>query len=41
MNAILFDILQFANRLKAAGFSKELAAVLTELQKTAIGNTLE
>ncbi|WAR45750.1 CCDC90 family protein [Methylomonas rapida] len=41
MNAIPFDTLQFANRLKAVGFSEEQAAVLTELQKTATGNTLE
>lgn len=41
MNAIPFDTLQFANRLKAVGFTDEQAQVLTELQRTATDNTLE
>lgn len=41
MNAIPFDTLQFANRLKAVGFSEEQAQALTELQRAATDNTLE
>ncbi|MDD1620492.1 MAG: CCDC90 family protein [Methylococcaceae bacterium] len=41
MNAIPFDTLEFANRLKSVGFSEEQAQVITELQRTATGNTLE
>ena len=41
MNAIPFDTLQFANRLKAAGFSDDQAQVLTELQRSATDSTLE
>lgn len=41
MNAIPFDTLQFANRLKSVGFSEEQAQALTDLQRTATGNTLE
>ncbi len=35
MNAIPFDTLQFANRLKSVGFTDEQAQVITELQRTA------
>jgi hypothetical protein len=31
----------FANRLKSVGFTDEQAQVITELQRTATGNTLE
>ena len=41
MNAIPFDTLQFANRLKSVGFSEEQAQALTDLQRTATDNTLE
>jgi len=41
MNAVPFDTLQFANRLKAAGFSDDQAQVLTELQRSATDSTLE
>jgi hypothetical protein len=41
MNAISFDTLQFANRLKAVGFTEAQAEVITELQRTANDNTLE
>ena len=41
MNAVTFDTLQFANRLKAVGFTDEQAQVITELQRTATDNTLE
>ena len=41
MNAIPFDTLHFANRLKAVGFSEEQAQVLTELQRSATDSTLE
>ncbi|NJA05600.1 DUF1640 domain-containing protein [Methylococcaceae bacterium WWC4] len=41
MNAIPFDTLEFANRLKAAGFSDDQAQVLTELQRSATDSTLE
>ncbi|MFI3158303.1 MAG: DUF1640 domain-containing protein [Methylococcaceae bacterium] len=41
MNAITFDTLQFANRLKSVGFTDEQAEMLTELQRTATDSTLE
>lgn len=41
MNAIPFDTLDFANRLKSVGFTDEQAQVITELQRTATDNTLE
>jgi hypothetical protein len=41
MNAVTFDTLYFANRLKSAGFTDEQAQVITELQRTATDNTLE
>ena len=41
MNAIPFDTLHFANRLKAVGFTDEQAQVITELQRTATDSTLE
>ena len=41
MNAITFDTLHFANKLKAVGFTDEQAQVITELQRTATDNTLE
>ena len=41
MNAIPFDTLQFANRLKSVGFTEEQAQTLTELQRAATDNTLE
>ena len=41
MNAITFDTLHFANKLKAVGFTDEQAQVITELQRTVIDNTLE
>ena len=41
MNAIPFDTLYFANRLKAVGFTDEQAKVITELQRTATDSTLE
>lgn len=41
MNAIPFDTLHFANRLKAVGFTDEQAQALTELQRTATDSTLE
>jgi hypothetical protein len=41
MNAVPFDTLKFANRLKAVGFTDEQAQALTELQRTATDNTLE
>ncbi len=41
MNALPFDTLYFANRLKSVGFTDEQAEVLTELQHIATDNTLE
>ena len=41
MNAIPFDTLHFANRLKSVGFTDEQAQVITELQRTANDSTLE
>lgn len=41
MNAITFDTLYFANRLKSVGFTDEQAQVITELQLAANDNTLE
>lgn len=41
MNAIPFDTLYFANRLKSVGFTDEQAQVITELQRTANDGTLE
>ncbi len=41
MNALSFDTLYFANRLKSVGFTDEQAQVITELQRTANDNTLE
>ncbi|MFI3186435.1 MAG: DUF1640 domain-containing protein [Methylococcaceae bacterium] len=41
MNAITFDTLHFANRLKSVGFTDEQAQVMTELQLAANDNTLE
>lgn len=41
MNAIPFDTLLFANKLKAVGFTDEQAQVLTELQHIATDSTLE
>jgi len=41
MNAIPFDTLHFANRLKSVGFTDEQAQVITELQHLATDNTLE
>ncbi len=41
MTTIPFDTLDFANRLKSVGFTDEQAQVITELQRTATGNTLE
>jgi hypothetical protein len=41
MNAIPFDTLHFANRLKAVGFTDEQAEVITELQRAATDSTLE
>jgi len=41
MNAIPFDTLYFANRLKSVGFTAEQAQVITELQRTANDGTLE
>ena len=41
MSTITFDTLHFANRLKSAGFTDEQAQVITELQLSAIDNTLE
>lgn len=41
MNTIPFDTLQFANRLKAVGFTDEQAQVITELQRTATDNAIE
>jgi predicted phage-related endonuclease len=41
MNAIPFDTLHFANRLKSVGFTDEQAQVITELQHLATENTLE
>jgi hypothetical protein len=38
---ITFDTLDFANRLKSVGFTDEQAQVITELQRTTTGNTLE
>ena len=38
---ITFDTLDFASRLKSVGFTDEQAQVITELQRTATGNTLE
>jgi len=41
MHTISFDTLQFADRLKAVGFSDEQARAITELQSSATNNTLE
>lgn len=41
MNAIPFDTLKFALRLKAAGFTEAQAEVITEMQKEVVDNTLE
>jgi hypothetical protein len=41
MNAVPFDTLHFANRLKSVGFTDEQAQVITELQRTANDSTLE
>lgn len=41
MNAIPFDTLHFANRLKSVGFTDEQAQAITELQRTATDSTLE
>ncbi|NOS89758.1 MAG: DUF1640 domain-containing protein [Methylococcaceae bacterium] len=41
MNAIPFDTLHFANRLKAVGFTDEQAEAITELQRAATDSTLE
>lgn len=41
MNAVPFDTLNFANRLKSVGFTDEQAEVLTELQHLATDNMLE
>lgn len=41
MNAIPFDTLKFALRLKAAGFTETQAEVITEMQKEVVDNTLE
>ena len=41
MSTIPFDTLQYANKLKAAGFTDEQAQVITELQRAVTGNTLE
>lgn len=41
MNAITFDTLHFANRLKSAGFTDEQAQVIIELQISASNSTLE
>ena len=41
INAVTFVILQFANRLKAVGFTDEQAQVINELQRTSTDNTLE
>lgn len=41
MNAIPFDTLYFANRLKSVGFTDEQAQTITELQRTATDSTLE
>lgn len=41
MNAIPFDTLHFANRLKSVGFTDEQAQAITELQLTVTDSTLE
>lgn len=41
MNAIPFDTLQFANRLKAVGFTDAQAAAITEIQREASSETLQ
>jgi hypothetical protein len=41
MNTIPFDTLQIANRLKAAGFTDEQAAVITEIQRETSHETLQ
>lgn len=41
MNAVPFDTLHYANRLKAVGFTDEQAQVITELQRSANDSTLE
>ncbi|MDP3876576.1 MAG: DUF1640 domain-containing protein [Methylobacter sp.] len=41
MNAITFDTLHFANRLKSVGFTDDQAQVITELQLSANDSTLE
>jgi hypothetical protein len=41
MNAVIFDTLEFATRLKSVGFTEEQAKVITELHKTATDKTLE
>ncbi len=41
MATLSFDTHEFVKKLKDVGFSEEQAEVITELQKTTIGNTLE
>ena len=41
MNAVHFDTLQIANRLKAAGFTEEQAQAITEIQKETRSETLQ
>lgn len=41
MVTITFDTLEYANRLKAAGFTDEQAQVITELQRAVTDNTLQ
>ena len=41
MNAVPFDTLHYANRLRAVGFTDEQAQVITELQRSANDSTLE
>jgi hypothetical protein len=41
MTTITFDTLQFANKLKAVGFTEQQAQVLTELQLATHDNTLD
>jgi cell division septum initiation protein DivIVA len=41
MNAVPFDTLEQANKLKAVGFTDEQAQAITQLQRIATDNTLE
>jgi len=41
MTTITFDIREFFNELKNAGFSEQQAEVITKLQKAAVAATLE